>query len=173
MSQIQTKNVWNLPMAFMNVFSIKNNNFEPSFKVAINAWVKYHIPILRSPDCSPPPCAVEGPAHPMRDRVKVPGCAINYVVLICNRIIKLYNILQPLPAYYLKYSVQPSTSKKKLILIPLIRRFPFNRVMSLWCQSAKTPLNLIHLNPTPEGVRILWVGGASEAPPRKSMMEWA
>ena len=32
-----------------------------------------------------------------------------------------------------------------------------------------------HLNPTPEGVRILWVGGglrASEAPPKKLMMEW-
>ena len=29
------------------------------------------------------------------------------------------------------------------------------------------------INPTPEGVRILWVGGggASEAPPKKSMME--
>ena len=31
------------------------------------------------------------------------------------------------------------------------------------------------VNPTPEGVRILWVGGggASEAPPKKTMMEWA
>ena len=30
-------------------------------------------------------------------------------------------------------------------------------------------------NPTSEGVQILWVGGggASEAPPKKSMMEWA
>ena len=33
----------------------------------------------------------------------------------------------------------------------------------------------IHVNPTSEGVQILWVGGggASEAPPKKSMMEWA
>ena len=31
------------------------------------------------------------------------------------------------------------------------------------------------LNPTPEGAQILWVrgGGALEAPPKKSMMEWA
>ena len=31
------------------------------------------------------------------------------------------------------------------------------------------------INPTTEGVRILWFGGegASEAPPKKSMMEWA
>ena len=31
------------------------------------------------------------------------------------------------------------------------------------------------INPTSEGVQILWVGGggASEAPPKKSMTEWA
>ena len=30
------------------------------------------------------------------------------------------------------------------------------------------------VNPTPEGVQILWVGGGdSEAPPKKSMMGWA
>ena len=34
---------------------------------------------------------------------------------------------------------------------------------------------LVLVNPTIEGVQILWVGGegASEAPPKKSMMEWA
>ena len=30
------------------------------------------------------------------------------------------------------------------------------------------------INPTSEGVQILWEGGgASEAPPKKSMLEWA
>ena len=32
----------------------------------------------------------------------------------------------------------------------------------------------VSFNPTTEGVQILWVGGgASEAPPKKSMIEWA
>ena len=41
--------------------------------------------------------------------------------------------------------------------------------MELFCQGFHV------LNPTTEGVQILWVGGegASEAPPKKSMMEWA
>ena len=42
----------------------------------------------------------------------------------------------------------------------------------IYCQSL---LSNCSLNPTSEGVQILWVGGggASEAPPKKSMMEWA
>ena len=39
----------------------------------------------------------------------------------------------------------------------------------------KLELGFSLINPTTEGVQIPWVrgGGASEAPPKKSMIEWA
>ena len=62
-----------------------------------------------------------------------------------------------------------SVSRVRYIPIILLKQVGQSRA------PLESQVKVFIVNPTTEGVQILWVGGgeASEAPPKKSMMEWA